>query len=138
MIGVLSQDEIEGLLRRNSIGRIGCSVGDHPYVVPIHYTYDGSFIYAYSGPGRKIAMMREQPCIAFQVDEIQGWNAWRSVVVEGRYEELTDPDARATAIDRLTRAGAKLVPKSTKPNGHLVLFRLQLAEKSGRFEERDH
>ena len=52
VIGIMTADEIEDTLRRHRIGRIGCSVGDRPYVVPINYAYDGALVYAFSASGR--------------------------------------------------------------------------------------
>ena len=45
MIGTLSPEEIEALLRRHRVGRNGCSANDRPYVVPITYNYDGGYVY---------------------------------------------------------------------------------------------
>jgi nitroimidazol reductase NimA-like FMN-containing flavoprotein (pyridoxamine 5'-phosphate oxidase superfamily) len=137
MIGTLSPEEIEATLRRNRVGRLACSVNDRPYVVPINYAYDGTFVYAYSTAGRKIAVMREQPLVCFEVDEFDECSSWRSVVAEGRYEELTDGLTRDAAL-RLLTAGD---PVSRGLDGHgvhqVVVFRIRLTDKSGRFERRD-
>jgi nitroimidazol reductase NimA-like FMN-containing flavoprotein (pyridoxamine 5'-phosphate oxidase superfamily) len=137
MIGVMSNDEIETTLRRHRVGRIGCSANDRPYVVPITYAYDGVFVYGYSGLGRKIEVMREQPLVCFEVDEIDGDASWRSVIAEGRYEELTDAEERRQALGRLGFGTEQVVSRT--PNGamRLVVFRLRLSERSGRFERRD-
>jgi nitroimidazol reductase NimA-like FMN-containing flavoprotein (pyridoxamine 5'-phosphate oxidase superfamily) len=137
VIGTLSPEEIDATLRRNRVGRLGCSVNDHPYVVPITYAYDGTFVYAYSTLGRKIAVMREQPRVCLEVDEIDGPSTWRSVVAEGRYEELSDESSRNAAL-RLLAVGDAV---TRGLNGHgihpVVVFRIRLTEKSGRFERRD-
>jgi nitroimidazol reductase NimA-like FMN-containing flavoprotein (pyridoxamine 5'-phosphate oxidase superfamily) len=137
MIGVMSDEEIEATLRRHRVGRIGCSANDRPYVVPITYAYDGTFVYGYSAVGRKIAIMREQPLVCFEVDEIDGDSAWRSVIAEGRYEELVDEEARRDALARLVPGDAWAVPRSLDGAARLVVFRLRLTERSGRFERRD-
>ncbi len=137
MIGILSPEEIEATLRRHRVGRLGCSANDRPYVVPITYAYDGAFVYAYSALGRKIAVMREQPLVCFEVDEVDGPSTWRSVVAEGLYEELTNEAARNGAL-RLLAVGDAV---TRGLNGHgpaaVVVFRVRLSEKSGRFERRD-
>src|SRR5215212_2997128 len=97
MIGTLSTEEINQLLRRHHVGRIGCSANDRPYVVPINYVYEYDAIYSFSVPGRKINIMREQPLVSFEIDEIDGPSNWRSVIVEGVYEELTDKSSLALA-----------------------------------------
>jgi nitroimidazol reductase NimA-like FMN-containing flavoprotein (pyridoxamine 5'-phosphate oxidase superfamily) len=137
MIGLMTADEVEATLRRHRIGRIGCSVNDRPYVVPITYAYDGAYVYAYSGLGRKIEVMREQPLVCFEVDEIDGDVSWRSVIAEGVYEELIDDGARRGALALLAADTAQVVPRTPSGAGRLVVFRLRLTERSGRFERRD-
>src|SRR4051794_18911535 len=98
VIAVLPDDEIEELLRTALVGRIaccghGCDGGDgRPYVVPLAYGYDGEAIYAHSGPGRKIHLMRAQPLVSFEVDSADASDRWRSVIAEGIYEELSTRD----------------------------------------------
>ena len=137
MIGLMSADEVELMLRRHHVGRLACSANDRPYVVPINYAYDGGYVYAYSTLGRKIEVMREQPLVCFEVDEIDGPASWRSIVAEGLYEELTDERQRQTAFDLVNGTGPGLVPRGLVASGQLVVFRLRLTEKSGRFERRD-
>ncbi len=137
MIGVMSNEEVEATLRRHRVGRIGCSANDRPYVVPITYAYDGTYVYGYSALGRKIEVMREQPLVCFEVDEIDGDASWRSVIAEGLYEELGDDKARRAALARLSPGDGKVVPRTTNGAGRIVLFRLRLTERSGRFERRD-
>jgi nitroimidazol reductase NimA-like FMN-containing flavoprotein (pyridoxamine 5'-phosphate oxidase superfamily) len=136
MVGLLSQDEIEALLRRRRIGRIGYCVEGRPHVVPVSYAYDGSAIYVISGPGRKIDAMRTQPRVCFEVEDIDehaGSVDWRSVIADGVYEELTDDEGRRAALILL----GKICPRSHAcvpviPAG-MIIFRIDLAEKSGRF-----
>jgi nitroimidazol reductase NimA-like FMN-containing flavoprotein (pyridoxamine 5'-phosphate oxidase superfamily) len=137
MIGLLTNDEIEALLRRHRVGRIGCSANDRPYVVPITYAYDGECVYGYSGLGRKIEVMREQPLVCFEVDEVDGDASWRSVIAEGRYEELTDGEERRHALDRLGFGTGQVVSRTPNGAARLVVFRIRLSERSGRFERRD-
>ena len=136
MVGLLSQDEIEALLRRRRIGRIGYCLEDRPYVVPVSYAYDGSAAYVFSGPGRKIDAMRVQPRVCFEVDDIAesaGAVDWRSVIADGVYEELTDDAERRAALSLL----GKICPGSRTcmpviPAG-MIVFRIDLGEKTGRF-----
>jgi hypothetical protein len=136
MIGVLSPDEIEAMLRRHTVGRLAVSVNDRPYVVPITYAYDGVSVYAFSGPGRKIDVMREQPLVCFELDEVAGSAEWRSVVAEGVYEELTTDPARREALALLGITNG-VVARTLEAGGRNVIFRVRLTERAGRFERRD-
>ena len=140
MIGLLTDEEIEATLRRHRVGRIGCSANDRPYVVPITYAYDGEFVYGYSGLGRKIEVMREQPLVCFEVDEIDGDASWRGVIAEGVFEEISGDAARRDALERLKSVNGRnsgVVPRSLDADGPIVLFRIRLTERSGRFERHD-
>jgi nitroimidazol reductase NimA-like FMN-containing flavoprotein (pyridoxamine 5'-phosphate oxidase superfamily) len=138
MIGLLMDDEIEAMLRRHRVGRLGLSANDRPYVVPINYVYDGAAIYGYSTAGRKLEMMRQQPLVCFEVDEIDSPSSWRSVIAEGRFEEIDEPEARHLALRALTRGESEPVLR-TIANGTapIVVFRITLTDKAGRFERRD-
>ena len=65
-----------------------------PYLVPLAYGYDGHAIYAHSGPGRKLDLMRAEPRVTFEVDEADAPDRWRSVIAEGTFEEIDDPRQR--------------------------------------------
>lgn len=135
MIGLMSETEIEAMLFRHKVGRLGCTAHDRPYVVPINYVFDGTYIYSYSSPGRKIDMMREQPIVAFQVDEIENDDSWRSVMVEGEYQELSGR-SRAVAIRHLA-ATDEVVARTLSAGERVVVFRIALTDRSGRFERRE-
>jgi nitroimidazol reductase NimA-like FMN-containing flavoprotein (pyridoxamine 5'-phosphate oxidase superfamily) len=125
---------IEELLSRSIAGRIACNTaGDRPYLVPLAYAYDGESIYAVSGPGRKIELMRADPRVSFEVDRVETSDTWQSVVAEGEFEEVTDADEIQMAIGLLE--GATGVP--VEMGDHSIVFRLRLTAKSGRYELRE-
>ncbi len=133
-IFVLDEDGIEELLRTALVGRVACCRHDEgrPYLVPLAYGYDGDSVYAISGPGRKLAIMREQPKVTFEVDEATAEDRWRSVIADGEYEEITDPSARLQAIAIVApSAGVDSV------SGGAIVYRIRLTNKTGRFEVPD-
>jgi uncharacterized protein len=136
-IRVLPPDEIEQLLRTAIVGRIACcghgAVGDgRPYLVPLAYGYDGEAVYAHSGPGRKLDLMRAEPRVTFEVDEAQASDRWRSVIAEGIFEEIDDPPGRSAALAVIY--GTAAIPDL---GSQTVVFRLRLTSRSGRYETPD-
>ncbi len=125
---------IEALLRSAMVGRIACCAhGDsRPYLVPIPFGYDGESVYSISGPGRKLDIMREQPAVAFEVDVAEAEDRWQSVVADGEFEEITDPDERRRAIEIVAPAAGA---QSVSPGA--IVYRIRLIGKSGRFEVPD-
>jgi nitroimidazol reductase NimA-like FMN-containing flavoprotein (pyridoxamine 5'-phosphate oxidase superfamily) len=127
----LDADGIESLLASSIVGRIACNQsGDRPYLVPLAYAYDGESIYAVSGPGRKLDLMRADPRVSFEVDRVDRSDCWQSVVAEGEFEEVSDADEIQMAVALIEGATGVPVIMGT----HSVVFRLRLTSKSGRYE----
>ena len=63
--------------------------------MPVIYVWADGCVYVQSIEGRKIAMMRAQPHVCFEVDEYEPDGSWRSVILEGTYEELEGGRAEA-------------------------------------------
>jgi len=91
----MSQQECRELLKRVSIGRLGCSLDDQPYVVPVGFSYEPDYIYIFSTLGKKIKWMRKNPQVCLQADEIGNRSNWLSVIVTGTYLELREPQYTA-------------------------------------------
>jgi nitroimidazol reductase NimA-like FMN-containing flavoprotein (pyridoxamine 5'-phosphate oxidase superfamily) len=125
----LAPDEIETLLHEELVGRIGCHAGGQTYVVPIIYAYDGEAVYVASREGRKLRMMRANPAVCFEIDRYER-GSWRSVIAQGRFEEL-DGAAAERALDLLAARFAGR-PTAPRDRGEAVCFRVVLEERSGR------
>src|SRR5215216_8049675 len=133
----LPGEEIEALLGSAIVGRIACCghgvTGDgRPYLVPLAYGYDGAAVYAHSGPGRKLDLMRAEPRVTFEVDQAEAPDRWRSVIAEGTFEEIDDRRQRAAALAVIY--GAEGVPDL---GSQTVVFRIRLTARSGRYETPD-
>ena len=97
-INEMTSEECSAFLERASLGRLGCSFENHPYVVPIHFDYDDTYLCAFSTFGQKVKWMRANPKVCVQTDEIQNQDEWISVIVYGEYEELPDPQYTAEPV----------------------------------------
>jgi len=150
MLGQLTNEEIEEVLMNNSLGRIGCGNGKKVYVVPVNYVYDGHCIFAQSQEGLKIDMMRNNPNVCFEVDEVQNFTNWRSVILWGIYQELFDERSRYDVMKSFNEkmlhikinapAHTQKASQSNIDNAHYsstkpVIYRIIINEKFGRFEE---
>jgi nitroimidazol reductase NimA-like FMN-containing flavoprotein (pyridoxamine 5'-phosphate oxidase superfamily) len=148
MIGKLNTGEIENLLNEKVVGHIGCYAGDQIYVVPVSYAYDGKYVFVHSLEGKKIEMMRKNPSVCFQVDDTHNMANWRSVIAWGHFEELSDMTERNKALKKLIDRHLPLVSSETTHLGGIwpfppedlsiikgVVFRIELKEKTGRYEK---
>lgn len=90
-ISEMSAEECSVFLERATVGRLGCSLENQPYVVPIHFTTDDGYLYVFSTFGQKVKWMRDNPKVCVQSDEIRSESQWVSVIVNGEFEELVEP-----------------------------------------------
>ena len=90
-INELKEEECGAVLAGASLGRLGCSLDNQPYVIPIYFVYEPGYIYALSTYGQKIEWMRANPKVCLAVDEVANESQWVSVIVNGRYQELPEP-----------------------------------------------
>jgi uncharacterized protein len=142
MLGSLTPKQIDVVLERQTIGRIGVSAGGRTYVVPVTYVYDGDSVYGHSVLGQKIVMMRRNPEVCFEVEDIKDMANWRTVIASGRYEELAGDVAAAAARLIAARLGPLTTSHTAGPSGRApsgtphVSYRIRLGERTGRFERR--
>jgi uncharacterized protein len=141
MINVVNRKECQEVLAHASIGRLGCSLDNQPYVIPIYFAYENDFIYVLSTFGQKIEWMRSNPKVCVQVDEIANQSQWVSVEVNGVYEELPEPQhatERAHArtllqkryrwwVNALAERQAKTNEAMIKP----IFFRIRISSMTG-------
>jgi nitroimidazol reductase NimA-like FMN-containing flavoprotein (pyridoxamine 5'-phosphate oxidase superfamily) len=149
MLGELNALQINNVLSSQAVGRLACTDGKKPYIVPVTYCYDGEFIYGQTNKGTKLTLLRKNPNVCFEVDVMTDMRNWQSVVVMGKFEELSrkeEEKARELFVSRL-------FPLSTSSTVHTyghpgaaageeesnrvkpIMYRIRIARVSGRFEK---
>ena len=83
-VNEMAAEECKVVLEHASLGRLGCSYENQPYVVPIYFAYDSGYLYVFSTFGQKVKWMRANPKVCVQTDQIENQSEWISVVVNGR------------------------------------------------------
>ena len=136
----LSRDEIDEFLRGQRIARLGCHAEGLTYVVPLIYAYEDDAVVAVTTEGRKTAMLRQNPRVCVEVDEYDadGRGSWRSVIAQGRFEELAG-DSIEPALGLLRERFARTAGRAAEPRPltpGVVVLRIVLDEISGRAVER--
>ena len=149
MVGKLNNRQIEVIISEQMIGRLGCHNNDLTYVVPISYTYNGGCIYCITYEGMKLDIMRKNPKVCLEIDELIDMANWKSVICWGEFEELTKVEERKEALILMKN---RLLPFISSFVTHLsptwpfidknvdkfkgIVFRVRLKEKTGRFESK--
>ncbi len=105
--------EIEEIIRKAQVCRLGLAVDNTPYVVPVNFGYDAgeNCIYVHCAKeGRKLDMIKRNNTVCFEMDvdmEISGrekmpcnWStAFRSVIGYGNAFIIDDFDEKRRALD---------------------------------------
>lgn len=133
-IGKLSDQEAMAVLQGQTTGRLGCIADGEPYVIPVHYFFDGENIYLHSLPGKKIDALRINGRACLQTDMIHDSYQWRSAIAYGNYEEITDSHLRELTLAELFRRLPHLTPvesKMSSGNNEVIVFRLRVDRITG-------
>jgi len=139
----LTAAECEEFLSRATVGRLGCSHRDQPYIVPIslYFGRKEQCLYGFSTVGKKIEWMRENSRVCVEVDEISDQHQWTTVLVMGRYEELDASDARKRerqrALDLFQAQSRWWLPAGAKLSSGVehespVVYCIHISSVSGR------
>lgn len=147
LIHELTPAQCREVLTRSQLGRLGCSLFDQPYVVPITFFFDSEHdcVYAFSTVGQKIEWMRKNPRVCLEVEELDDKDHWTTVVVIGRYKEIHkspgDAEARRRAERLFQQRHEWWLPGAAKPQSgehhHIVVYRIQIDRMTGRRAARD-
>jgi nitroimidazol reductase NimA-like FMN-containing flavoprotein (pyridoxamine 5'-phosphate oxidase superfamily) len=138
----LDPSEIETILSRNNVGRIGYVRDNRMEIQPVHYVYSDGWIYGRTSYGAKYKALGETAYqwwpVIFEVDEVDDLFSWRSVVVHGGFYVLREEGTQAEkeiwakALDLLR----SLVPATLRDNDPVpfrnILFRMAVQEATGR------
>ena len=147
MIEEMTFNEVEGFLKNQLVGRIGCHMDGITYIVPISYAYDGEYIYCRGKEGLKMYMMRRNHHLCFEVDNYQSLDNWKSVIAWGVFEELkNDGPERKACIEQLRNRILPMItsqtmrfdedwPFSESNDIPGIFFRIKVTEKTGRQEK---
>lgn len=102
--------EIQALLLRVEYGHLGCARDGHPYVVPMHFAYDGNVVYFLTTEGTKTEFMAANREICLQVEEVADTSFWRSVMLIGNASRMTRPDESEQAMRLIAERNPTLTP----------------------------
>lgn len=138
MFRELPREEIETILLRNNVGRIAFSFHDRVDVQPIHYVYERGWLYGRTSEGDKIAALKHNQWIAFEVDEVRDIFEWTSVVIHGSLWILHprgSPRAEevwAKAAELVSRVVPGALTEHDPVSFRQILFRIAVSDVRGR------
>lgn len=149
MIKTLTEEEIWNLVDASDHAHLGCHAGGKTYVLPISFAREGNRLYGVTSAGLKIEMMRQNPEVCVQMEEIRDLANWKSAILWGAYEELEGADrARASGLLVDKYGPTFMDPSIGAPRGRdvtpprldaqpvpLIAYAINVREVTGRAEE---
>lgn len=150
MLGILNQDQINNVLLSQVMGRLACTDGKSPYIIPVTYIFEGEYLYGQSNEGTKLEIMRKNPNVCVEVDIMANMQNWQCVLVFGTFEELKG-DLSEQAREKLYSRIFTLMTSSTvhkfehgddavvgideSDKVKQIMYRIKIDTVTGRFEK---
>ena len=106
---IRNRAEIDSVIRRSKVCRLGLSDQGTPYIVPLCFGYDGQSLYFHCArQGRKLDILRQNDKVCFEFDIVEGiveadrgcdWGiCYQSVIGSGRACLVEDPIEKEQAL----------------------------------------
>ena len=141
-IDEMGQIEMQDFLHKVGYGHLGYIHEGKPYVIPMHYYLEDSDIYLFTTQGMKTHDININPEICLQVEEIHDPLHWRSVIVTGQAERLTDQTVIDRAMTFIKERNPKLSPAINRTwtdswgrGEEITIYRIHTSEITGRTTE---
>ena len=145
MSWALSDEEIEDLLDKAEVGRLGLSYRDTPYVIPLCFIYYREALYFHCSPeGRKMDYLQNNNKACCQIDQIGGiipsekpckYNiGFKSVLAEGTIAPVADKGERFTVLQEMVKKyGSKETAEKLTPGDldRVQILKLNIDRLSG-------
>lgn len=132
-------EEMRAFLGRVGYGHLGCAREGRPYVVPMHYAYDGECLYLFTTVGMKTGFIEANAQVCLQVEEVKSPSSWQSVMVTGSAERLNNQEEKEHAMQQITAGNPTLTPALNRTQldvwgraNEIVLYRIRPAIIDGR------
>lgn len=133
----LSLEECAALLSAGRYGRLGLSLNDMPYIIPMSYVYSNGKIYLHSrGKGKKVELATKNSNVCFEVDLLDK-NHWSSVLAYGRAKLSSDIEAKKRMFDTfmgkdLKGHGGKEFQREELEKMDMTIWEIEIKEMTGR------
>lgn len=142
VIHELSTVDCRRLLARKSLARLACAHDGQPYIVPVlcYFDAEANCLYSIAAEGQKVTWMRQNPKVCVEVSEVGDRFTWTTVLVFGRFEELSegpeDEAARHRARVLFEQREDWWFPAMQKPepgaHAQAVVYRIRIDQMTGR------
>lgn len=110
----ISMEEARKFLQEVKFGHLAYAYEGQPYIVPLHFGYDGENIYFFTTDGTKTRILAANPKVCLQVERVEDTQHWQSVMVFGTAEPLTNLKEIERAVGYLQARDLPRPPEMNK------------------------
>lgn len=140
----MDQKEIESIILKSKVCRLGLVDGNRPYVVPMSFGYRENALYFHTGKkGKKMEILQKNNRVCFEMevdlkivpaDNPCKWNMrYRSVVGFGRAVILEGPEEKRQALDVIVKHyGGSLMAYDEKRVKGLAVIKVAIGSMTGK------
>ncbi|MBL7205487.1 MAG: pyridoxamine 5'-phosphate oxidase family protein [Desulfobacteraceae bacterium] len=141
---ILDREEIESIIKKADVCRLGLSDNNIPYIVPLNFGYRDSCLYFHTPKaGKKIDMIKTNNRVCFELDidhEVVkaenpcDWNMkYRSVIGYGRASLLDEIEEKRRALDIiLDHYSGRVHEYKEKMVDHLAIIKVEIQSMTGK------
>jgi hypothetical protein len=141
---VTEKSEIESIIRKSLVCRLGLADNGTPYIVPLCFGYKDNCLYFHSArEGRKIDILKRNNEVCFEFDDnlqVKSGKAacdwgmkYRSVIGYGRASFIEDPEAKRKALDIIMAQYADgAFEYSEKALGEALVIKVEIQSMTGK------
>jgi nitroimidazol reductase NimA-like FMN-containing flavoprotein (pyridoxamine 5'-phosphate oxidase superfamily) len=137
----MSRVENLKFIEERHMAHLACHSRDEVYLVPISYAFEDGYIYCHSKPGKKVEMIRHIPQVCIQIEQIENFFHWKSVIAWGVMEELQGNMANqgmrlliSTFLAQDNDYAPELKVDFAAQIERAIVFRMKIDKTSGRSE----
>lgn len=138
IVELKTEEQLE-LLAAMNFGHLACALDNQPYIVPMHYAFDGENILFLTLEGQKTEWLESNPRVCFQIERVADERHWQSVIVQGMAARLSAADEIGRAGDIIFKKHSSLAPAVSRTvigteekSGRAAIYRLKPTVITGR------
>ncbi len=142
---IKDREGIEAIIQRVQVCRIGLSINDEPYIVPMNFGYESNCLYFHcAGEGKKLDMLRQNSKVCFEMDiDYQmvkragppcGWSArYRCLMGTGKAFVVENLQEKAAALNIIVQHyGGDRYDFSEKELERVAVIKIEISSMTGK------
>ena len=142
---ITDQTDLDSIISKSQVCRLGLCDGDIPYVVPMNFGYaDGCLFFHCAKEGRKLDIIRQNNNVCFEIDMLEdiikgekmcNWGArFMSVIGCGKALLITGFEEKKAALDIISRqySSAQSFEYSNSAIDNILVIKVEIISMTGK------